>query len=305
MPISHLLLIVLINLIWGINFIFTKLVFDQLPPVLFAAMRFAVILIILLPLLRPARGQMRLILLTSLCMGALHFTLIYLGLQRANGVSSVAIASQLFVPFSTVLSVLLLRERIGWRRILGISLAFGGVLIIGFDPAALNQLDSLAFVAVGALIAALGAIFMKRIKDVGVFQLQAWMAAVSAPILFLSSAVLETGQWTALTGADSTAWGILVFSALGASLLGHGGMYWLLQRHDVSLISPTTLLSTVFGVALGIVFLGEVLTTRMLIGGLLALGGVLMIALRQPRRGPPPVLSQTTVVPTRSSDQTP
>lgn len=238
---------------------------------------------------------MRLLAGTSLCLGAMHFTLIYLGLERAEGITSVAVASQLFVPFSTLLSVVFLHERIGWRRILGIVLAFSGVMILGFEPSALAVPVSLAFVIAGALVAAIGTIFMKRLGDVGVFEMQAWMAFISLPLLLLASFSMESGQLAAIHEANLYAWLILVFSALGASLLGHGGMYWLIQRHDVSRISPTTLLSTIFGVGLGVAVLGEQLTARMIGGGVIALAGVLLIALRQPRRGPPPVLSQPII----------
>jgi O-acetylserine/cysteine efflux transporter len=54
-------------------------------------------------------------------------------------VASVAIATQLGVPFTTLMSVLFLGEVIRWRRWLGIALAFAGVAVIGFQPGMLEH----------------------------------------------------------------------------------------------------------------------------------------------------------------------
>ena len=292
LPVPHLLLILLINLIWGANIVLTKLVFDELPPVLFATARFFIVFVAMAAFLRLMPGKMKLVVGTALTMGALHFTLIYLGLELADDVATVAIATQLFVPFATILSVVFLGERVGWKRATGITLAFGGMLVIGFDPVVFGYLDSLGFVALGAFVAAIGTIFMKRMGEVSVLGLQAWIAFLSWPGLLLTSFLTEYDRWPDFGDVSLTAWGILAFSAFGAGVLGHGSMYWLLQRHDVSIISPTTLLSTVFGVLFGVLFLGDHVSIRLVAGGVLALAGVFVISLRQPRRGPTPVLAQ-------------
>ncbi|MEL7538564.1 MAG: DMT family transporter [Pseudomonadota bacterium] len=299
MPLGHLLVIALVNVIWGTNLVLTKVALLELPPLTFAALRFALILAVLAPLLKPVRGEMGKVMLTGLTMGALHFTLIYVGLQRAEDIAGIAIATQLYVPFATILSILFLGERIGWRRTLGISLAFGGVAWMSFDPKVFADLDALVLVSGGAMMGAAGTIMMKRIRGARVFQLQAWIAAVSFPLLTIASVVFETGQREALVAAPIHVYAILVFSALGASLIGHGGMYWLLQRHDVSVISPTTIASTFIGIGLGVVLLNEVLTLEVVIGGAISLLGVLIVALRQPRRGPTPPAAMPPILPRR------
>ncbi len=290
MPAAHFSLVVLINLVWGANLVFTKMALADIPPVLFAALRFAIVLLALLPFLRIVPGRMTQIAGIGVTMGLLHFTLIYVGLDLADDVATVAIATQLIVPFSTLLSIVFLRERIGWRRTLGIALAFGGMLFIGFDPVVFDYALSLWLVAAGAMAGAVAMVLMKQVPDVPVFTMQAWIALIACPGLFGVSAVIETGQVAALAAADGDVWLVLVFSGLGAGLLGHSSMNWLLKRHDVSVISPLTLLSTVFGVVLGVVLLDDHVSVRIVTGGLLSLAGVLIIARRQPRRGPAPAL---------------
>lgn len=297
MPLLHIVVILMVNVLWGTNFVITKIALNDIPPLLFAAGRFVIVVAILVPLLKPVRGEMRAVVMASLCMGVLHFTLMYLGLERADDIAGVAVASQLFVPFSTLLSIVFLGERIGWRRTLGISMAFSGVMYMSFDPSVIADFDALVMVSLAALSAAAGMIFMKRIKTASVFQMQAWVAAISAPLLAAASFVFESDHVTALTSAPPSIYAMWLFSALGAGLAGHGGMYWLLQRHDVSLISPTTLLATLVGIALGVVVLDEVLSRDVIIGGLLALVGILIVALRQPRRGPAAPATTPTVLP--------
>jgi O-acetylserine/cysteine efflux transporter len=63
-------------------------------------------------------------------------------------------------------------------------------------------------------------------------------------------------------------------------LIGHNGYYYLLQRYEVSLIAPLTLLAPTLGVIFGVWFLGEPMTTRLLIGAAIAFVGVGILAVR-------------------------
>ena len=75
-----------------------------------------------------------------------------------------AVASQMGVPFSTLLSIWLLGETIRWRRTLGIVLAFGGIVIISFDPRVFAYWEGLALVVASSFVSSLGLIFLKRLK---------------------------------------------------------------------------------------------------------------------------------------------
>lgn len=280
----HLAFIVLINFIWGLNIIAAKHGLGQFPPLLFSAMRFGLLTLVLLPYLRWHGGQMGTILLVSQTMGSLHFAAIFAGLARSDDMTAVAVATQLGVPFATVLSVLLLGERVGWRRWSGIALAFSGVALVSFDPVVLDYLDGLGLVTVGAFFGAIGVIGMKRLRGIGSFQLLAWTSLLSWPVLLGLSLAVEQGQWQAMQQADWSGWLSLGYTSLLASLVGHGGMYYLLQRYDVSLVTPFTLLATVFAMALGVILLDDRLTDHMIAGAALTLAGVFIIAVRGPAR---------------------
>src|SRR5262245_15595455 len=124
-----LTLLVGMNLIWGLNLIASKIGVAQLPPVFFPALRFSALALLLIPFLRLHRGQMKNLLAATVFTGPLTFALLFVGVYLVADASMVAIASQMSVPFSTLLSVWLLGETIRWRRRLGIALAFGGILL--------------------------------------------------------------------------------------------------------------------------------------------------------------------------------
>lgn len=280
MPASHWFLLLLVNLFFGFNLVASKYGMAELPPFTFTAFRFALVAVVLATALRVRSGQMRAIAIVGVTLGSLHFGLAYTGLALAGDASTMAIAFQLTVPFVTLLSMAFLGERVGWRRGAGLLLAFAGIGVMGFDPRVFEYRDALIYVTLGCLSAAVGTLVMKRLRGVGVFELQAWIAVLSAPVLAACALVFEPGTLTQLGSISWMTWSAVVFSALATSIVGHGGFYFLIQRHDVSLIAPLTLFSTVFAVIFGVTLLGDVLTPRIALGGGLTLAGVLVLVVR-------------------------
>ncbi len=280
---QHLAFMVLICLLWGLNVVISKIGLGQFDPFLFTFLRFAALGLLLLPFLRLHEGRMGTVLAIAVLGGALHFGLMFSGLMIADA-SVVGILTQLNVPFLTLLSIAFLGESVGWRRWAGIGLAFAGVMVIGFDPAVFDDLTGVVLVMAAAVVIAGAMILMRRLRGVSPFEMQAWVAVVSAPTLGLTSLLFETGQWDAVRTADAGDWATVAFTVIGASLIGHGGIYYLLQRYEASLTGPLTLLSPVFSVIFAVLLLGDPVTGRLLMGGALTLLGVLIIALRQGAR---------------------
>jgi O-acetylserine/cysteine efflux transporter len=210
--------------------------------------------------------------------GVLHFSLVFAGLEASGDIASVAIASQLYVPFSALLAVVWLGETLDRRRLAGIALAFGGVLVIGFDPIVFHHLDALLLITAGAAAMAVATIQMRQLREVSVFALQAWIALCATPALALLSLLFEHDQWDAVRTATVLELAAPAYSALGASLVGHGIVYSLLGRYPVSVTTPLMLLSPVLAVAFGVLLWGDVLTWKLVLGGSLTLTGIVVIA---------------------------
>lgn len=270
-----------INVIWGANLIAGKVGVHEFPPIFFTALRFLALALFLVPLLRIFPGQMRNMMAAALFTGPIAFALLFLGMHQVDDASTIAIATQLSVPFSTLLSVWLLGETIRWRRRLGIALAFGGILIISFDPRVFAYREGLALVIASCFFASLGLIYIKRLRGIGPLQLQAWIAVTGGPMLLALSLIMERGQLTSLSTAGWQGWAALAFTAGMSSLVAHTGWYYLISRYPVTSLSPLTLLSPVFGIFFGVTLLDDQLTVRMLVGGAVTLIGVFIVLMRE------------------------
>ncbi|MDX1580215.1 MAG: DMT family transporter, partial [Alphaproteobacteria bacterium] len=153
-----------IAFLWGFNFVVAKTGVENIPPVFFAGYRFVVAALVLWPWLRWLPGQMRRLFAIGLTSGALHFGLMLLAFSLSDNVGAIAVVTQLNVPFMVILAMLFLGERVGAFRIGGMVLAFSGVMLIGFDPAAFEQPLPLFLVMAGGFSYAVSVILMRDLK---------------------------------------------------------------------------------------------------------------------------------------------
>ncbi len=285
MKISHLLLLVLANTAWGFNFIAGKIGAELYQPLLFTALRFLFLLLLMLPWLKPAPGYMKPLLKVALLLGVLHFGMIFIGLHAGGNIASIAIATQLYVPFSAIFASIILREKISLLSIFSIVLAFCGVMVIGFDPIVFNHLDAILWVTGAALVMAIATILMRQCPNLGVFRLQAWIALIAFPSLLLLSSIFESGQVKILSEVAIIDLWTPLYSAVGASIIGHGIVYYLLGRYPVATVTPLLLPTPIIATFLGVLVFGDTLGWKLIVGGATTLFGVLML-LKPPREKP-------------------
>lgn len=284
---ADFVLLVAVCLMWALNLVVTRwsVTDGGVPPIFFAAIRVSLLALVLLPFLLPVPRQIGLVFLIAMGMAGIHFGLLFLGLANATA-GTAAVIGQLGVPFTTILSVVFLGERIGIWRLAGIGLAFAGVMIIVLQPDQISLSAGVLYLLVAAFVGSLANILMKRIDPMPAMRLQAWIGLFSITPLMATSAMLETDQMAAYLAPD---WRIYVASAFavgGVSVFAHGSFYSLIKRYDVTLLSPLTLMTPVMSVLLGVALLGEALTWTMVAGGLIALCGVAVIGMRPNRRFP-------------------
>ena len=275
-----LAILVFLNVIWGYNYVAAKVGVQEFPPVFFTALRFVLVAAVVCRFLRVHPGEMTRLLWAAFLAGPVAFSLLFIGIAHVENVSNVAIASQLGVPFTTLLSVWLLGEVIHWRRKLGIALAFGGVAIISFDPKVFHSLFGLLLVTASALVGALGVILIKQLRGIQPLELQAWVSTLSVLVLLPLSFTIESGQVEALRHASWHAWGAIAFTAVAASLVAHTTWYYLVGKYPVTGLSAVTLLTPIFGIVFGVLVLGNVLTPKMIVGSVVTLFGVLIVLMR-------------------------
>jgi O-acetylserine/cysteine efflux transporter len=279
-------LVALICLAWAGNFITSKLALAELPPLLFTALRLALLAALLLPFIkRPPVGQGLRLVAVALCIGVLHFGLSFWSLRLSKTIASPAIVMQSYVPMASLLAWRWLGERFHWRTGAAIAVSFAGVLVLGLDPSVFAAPAALALMLVSAFFLAVGTVMLRRLAGLGPVSQQGWTALIAVGPLLAWSAIGEPGGLAALRHASWVAWAGIAYAAVIASLLGHGIYYVLMQRHPVAQVTPYLLATPLLATLLGIVLLGDAVGPRLWLGGAMVLGGVLVVSLRNGKRG--------------------
>lgn len=290
MSLREFCVLMVVCTIWGLHFVVMKFTIVDMgvPPLFYAALRVSALALILLPFLKWHTGQMKAVFMGGLGFGALNYAFMFPAMQMTTA-SAAAITIELYMPFSIILSVIFLGERIGAWRIFGSALAFAGVVLIGLgappEVAGPGFILGIIFMACAAMAEAVGAISVKSVKSISPMQLLAWFGLIGSCILWPLSLFFEDQQMSAFAPETRLNFGLaMIYSTLLVSLVAHGSYYWLLQRLPIHTVAPSGLMTTVIGVAGGILILGEKLTPILFLGALITLSGILIILWRNRKK---------------------
>jgi O-acetylserine/cysteine efflux transporter len=275
----------LMNLLWGMNIIAVKMAVNEIPPLTAALLRQAIVLMVCLSWLRIVPGRMRELLAFGVMTGGLYFLVINLSMAVATNVGALAIAGQLGVPFAMLLAVVILKERIHKYRIAGVAMSLLGVGILVFDPEVAREIPGIALTALASLIWAGSSLIQRNLRGVPVLSMYAWVGLLGVAILAPVALVFEPEGIRSIPHLPLHSLGWVAFSAIGSTIIGHGSMSWLLQRHPVASVTPLTLAAPVLSVVFASLFFHSPLTPLMILGGIVALAGVAIVTIRSARVG--------------------
>lgn len=274
-------LAVFVMAVWGLNFSIAKFALAEFPPIFTMALRFALVAALLLPFVKAPRGDMKAIALLGFTLGGLHFSSMFTGLSGLDA-GLAAIASQSQVVFAALLSAILLKDYPGWRRWLGMGLAFFGIWLAAGEPRVGGAPFFLGLVLFASFMWAVANFQFKALTHIDGFALNAYSALWSVPFQLAFSALLENGQLEALARASAVAWSAVVFQSVMVTIVTYWMWYRLIRRYAVNVAMPFTLLVPVFGVMFGAIIMGDPLGWRTLAGCLATVAGVAIIVLRRP-----------------------
>jgi drug/metabolite transporter (DMT)-like permease len=271
--------------LWGLNQVSIRVANQGVSPIFQAAIRSIVAsaLVVLwarlrgLPLVHRDRT-----LLHGLAIGLLfgtEFAFVYLGLNYTT--ASHAVIFLYTAPLFVALGAhwLLPAEPITGRKLLGVVLAFAGVVATLWDsleyPTRLQLLGDLLSMT-GGLLWAATSLYLKRVVRTSMTpsQMLFYQLGFSAVQLSLMSLLFEprfVSNLTPLVLACMAYQGIIV--AFASYLV----WFWLIQVYPVSNISGFTFFTPIFGILLGGLLLQEPLTVKLLIGGALVTGGMVLV----------------------------
>jgi drug/metabolite transporter (DMT)-like permease len=287
-------LLILCNLIWASQFVLAKLVQEKMGPIFATLLPMALATICLMPLVRREqrrRGRRpeigRADVLRFAVIGIFGQVVAQLGITWGVGLAPASNAAllSLTLPIATaVMAYLLLSERMSVVRWISFALAVAGVLqCSGVDWSDLRFASGRVatgnvLIMLGILGSAFYNVYGKKLLD-RYSPLEVLLYsyyAVLACLLPLTLS-LEPGSFHSMLSFGPTVW-------LGILLLA-GFQYFLsmilfltvLTRLDAVQAGLSNYLIPVFGVLIAAIALGERLTARMAIGGLVVLGSTLLI----------------------------
>ena len=176
----------------------------------------------------------------------------------------------------TALSVPFLGERIGWRRWLGVSAGFGGVLIIlrpGHQPIDLASVAVL-FAAFCYACQAITLRFLGRTESTLALSLY----VVVGPLL-VSGLFIGSGSWTQ---PDAVGWALLVGAGVCSSIAWIGFINGYRSASPATL-APLEYLSLVGGAVAGYLFWNEIPDRWVVIGSLIVVVSGVFVVYRELR----------------------
>ena len=294
----------LLSFIWGWSFLFIKVAGDGLTPVTVAWLRVALGALALVLLgramgvrLPSGAARWRNLTIAAVLANAMPFTLLVWATEHiATGLTAVLNAS---TPLFTALAAAAyLHERLKRFQRLGLVVGFVGVAIAagvgGSDLADSSLLGALAAIAAGACYG-VSFVFMRRnLTDIPP------LAAATGQLLVGTALLAPLAIVTSVVDRfDPTPTRVLAVVLLG--VVGTGVAYVLNYRLLADLGPTKTSLSTyiipVVAVVLGVIFLDEPFSLRIVVGGAVIAVGVALVHERVfGRRGRLPVVPTAAVV---------
>jgi O-acetylserine/cysteine efflux transporter len=259
MPFTHQVLAVFIALIWGTNFVFIELGLNDLPPFLFATLRFTFAALPLIFILPRPNVPWRYLIAYGFFIGFGQFGLLFwvMGSHMSPGLASLVIQVQ--AVFTILLALVLFKETIRLPQVLALIISFAGIALIAMQGNSDATPIGLAVMLIAALSWSAGNLVAKKSGEVNIIAFLAWSSIFAIPPLALMSYYYEGPGLIiqSLGSAHWQAWAIVLWQTIGNTLIGYGAWNLLLQRYAAALVVPWALLVPVFGMAASNMFLGE------------------------------------------------
>jgi drug/metabolite transporter (DMT)-like permease len=274
----------LVALIWGVNFSVTKGVFPRFPPLAFTGVRFAIASLLLLPLVHRLEGPARLppgVLGRLIVLGLVGNTLYQLGfisgLDRTTASNSALIIGAM-PSITAFLAVALRLEPLRPRVLGGVLVATVGVMLVvaargtGFGSATLSG----DLLSLGAVLCWAGYTLGLRVvpPEVSPLRITAITTLAGMPGLVLAG-VPE------MLGMDWSAVGWQGWASLGYATVLSLLVAYLIWNRSVKVVGPSRTviymcLTPLIAVAAATVFLGERPMPLQAVGAALIIAGVLL-----------------------------
>lgn len=283
-----IIMAVAVTTLWSTSWIFIKIGLKEIPALPFAAMRYFLAFLILLPILlrNPTRRTIRAliwrdwlvlsglaILTYSLNQGGLFIALSYL----PN--TTVSLLQNFSPAFIALLGSWMLKETVNRKQFLGMFILLTGALIFFLPLESYNMsIPGLIASIVTLMSNVFNSIFSRKILRAGMYPVMV-MTGVCMGIGSIIM-IITSRAWEVVPHISPGLWAILIYLALINTALAFVMWNTSLQRltaFEANIINNTMLVQIAI---LSWIFLGDAITWKMAIGMGLVMGGAVLVNLR-------------------------
>jgi drug/metabolite transporter (DMT)-like permease len=262
---QQLVTLVLLTIVWGVNWPVMKMGVTDYPPLTFRAASMVLgvpvlalgLVLLKVPFTLPRRHWRELAVLTVTNMLIWHVCIILAVRQLSSG--RAAILGYTMPIFSAVIGALVFGAALAPRAWAGVAAAaLGVILLLWHEFTGLSGHPAgVALALCAAAVWALGTQLLRRSRvDVPTLTLSFWMTVITAIALSLIAFVFESDQWR--VPAAPAAWAIAYNAVL---IFGYAHAAWFFLARSLPPVASTlsVMFIPVLGVFSGALWLGEVL----------------------------------------------
>jgi drug/metabolite transporter (DMT)-like permease len=277
--------LIVVYVIWGSTYLGIAIAGETIPPLFAASTRFIVAGALMALVVRLRGGSLsvsRAALLSCVIIGCLlpgaNAILFFAERNVPTGLASLIIAS---VPLWIVLFRLVARERMGKQALAGVALGFAGVAILA-QPSGGAKWWGIALCLASAIMWAAGSFLSARVTmPDDPFAATTYEMLAGGLVMFVPA--LFTVHHFAPSAGSVAGW---VYLVIFGSLIGYTAYVWLLANAPIGLVATYAYVNPVVAIALGVLFRGEHLTWRLLIGALVVIAAVALVVRQEPTSVP-------------------
>lgn len=292
---SGIALAVLATLIWSGNFVISRGVSQQIPPVSLAFYRWVLATILIAPIAwnkfkkekELIRNNWKYLFWVALTGIALFNTFVYVAGHYTSAINMALIGTTSSPIFATIMAIIFLRERLNAFRIIGILLCVSGIVLL-LSKGSWQNLASFTFsigdlwVLAGALAFAIYNILVRK-KPAGISSINFLFIIFLLGTLLLFPAYIVELNITGPVQWNGSLYGSIIYLGLGTSVISFLCWNAALQKLGTGTTVLFGNLIPIFSTLEAVWLLGEQINSIHLMSGLLVIGGLVIANTMQNR----------------------
>ena len=272
-------LALIVAVIWGLGFVFTRYALTEMSPTVLNLLRFAITALPCLLLPRPKLAW-------TVWVG-ISLLLVWQYLTQSWGLSQgvpaglTAVIVQSQALFTIAFAAVLLGERPTRVQLIGIGVAACGLLMICFTVGYDFTFLAFAVTMTAPIAFAFTNLLLRQARDVPMLDLFAWISLVSLPPLVLAAFAADGGPaiWREVSGLSPGVMAAMLSLSIGSTTVGYWIWGRLLQRYSAVQVVPFALLVPFIGAGASSLVFGETFGPLRLAGMLIVVAGLAIMLL--------------------------